>query len=68
MSCISYAIDGQCCMCYSDVDGDYVGAKTDALTEVETRSGTHYLCDECFEKHKKKYEDGEMDIFNVVDE
>lgn len=68
MSCISKAIDGQCCLCYEDVDGDYVGERTDALTEVETRSGKHYLCDDCFEDKKEAYENGEIDMFKVVDE
>ena len=39
----------------------------DALTKIETRSGTHYVCTEFLGKYREKYERGEIDIFEIVD-
>lgn len=67
MGCLSYAIDGKCCLpsCRKQVAEEGHGHLSDAITEIETRSGTHYVCDECLEEYREKYEQGEIDIFEV---
>lgn len=65
MSCLKYAIDGKCCQCKEQVTEKIPGYSE--LQEVETRSGTHYVCDDCLERMKEKYEAGELDIFEIKD-
>ena len=61
MGCISsFAVDGKCCLCYDKVADGQLG-----LTVIETRSGEHYVCQDCKENAEQKYESGDIDIFEV---
>lgn len=64
MSCLETAKKGRCCFCNDKVT-DKKPANSDAITEVKTSTGTHYLCDDCKEKQKMRHERGELDVFEV---
>jgi len=69
MSCLDYAIDGKCCLvsCREKVTDETPGYLSDALTKVETRSGTHYVCNSCLSELEEQYENGEIDVFTIVE-
>lgn len=69
MGCLDHAIDGKCCLpsCREKVTNETPGYLSDALTKIETRTGTHYVCDDCLEEQREKYENGDLDIFEVLE-
>jgi hypothetical protein len=69
MSCFKWnTLNGICCGCEEQIvpEDEASPHLSDDLTEVETRSGSHYMCDGCIEDFRQKYEQGEIDIFDVV--
>jgi hypothetical protein len=65
MSCLDYALNGKCCICYEKVEGGESPHLNDGITKMWTRSGVHYACQSCVEKYREKKERGEIDVFEV---